>query len=154
MSGLSAVLSMMLLATPAVSAAPLERDAQVLAQMTIEQRVIIRVPIMPLRPPRPLRAAPPVIQWEERGSPKCLRTRDIKGAVIERGQTLHLVFSRVERYRIELDRSCRAADFYSGFYLEPTDDGKICARRDTLHSRAGASCEISRFRELTPQREP
>ena len=49
-----------------------------------------------------------------------------------------------------LEKSCRARDFYSGFYVERREDGNICINRDKLLSRAGAKCEVSRMRELIP----
>jgi hypothetical protein len=54
--------------------------------------------------------------------------------------------------RARLDHGCRALDFYSGFYLRPAPDGNICADRDSVRARSGASCEISRFRRLVAER--
>ena len=48
----------------------------------------------------------------------------------------------------ELERACSARDYYSGFYVQRTSDGQICVDRDTLQSRTGASCKLSRLREL------
>ena len=48
----------------------------------------------------------------------------------------------------ELERSCRARDFYSGFYLAKTSDGKLCVDRDTLLSRNGMNCKLTRIRQL------
>jgi hypothetical protein len=47
-----------------------------------------------------------------------------------------------------LERACRARDFYSGFYLARSSDGKLCVDRDTLQSRSGANCKLTRFRQL------
>ncbi|MEH6660794.1 MAG: hypothetical protein V7679_04010, partial [Parasphingorhabdus sp.] len=55
-----------------------------------------------------------------------------------------------KRIRAQLEDTCQARSFYSGFYVEKTKDGKICAGRDILHSRTGAKCEIDRLRELVP----
>ena len=49
-----------------------------------------------------------------------------------------------------LDKSCRARDFYSGFYVEQNADGQLCAGRDIIHSRAGANCAVTKLRELVP----
>jgi hypothetical protein len=47
-----------------------------------------------------------------------------------------------------LNRACRARDFYSGFYVERASDGRICVDRDTLLSRSGANCKLTRIRQL------
>ena len=51
-----------------------------------------------------------------------------------------------------LERSCSPQDFYSGFYIE-RQDGQLCAKRDHLQSRAGASCQISRLNRLVASRD-
>jgi hypothetical protein len=50
----------------------------------------------------------------------------------------------------ELERTCHARDFYSGFYLERNSDGMVCVDRDTLLSRSGTNCKLSRIRQLVP----
>jgi hypothetical protein len=47
-----------------------------------------------------------------------------------------------------LERSCSARDYYSGFYVERNSDGQICVRRDSLLSRSGANCKLTRLRQL------
>jgi hypothetical protein len=47
-----------------------------------------------------------------------------------------------------LERSCSARDYYSGFYIERNSDGQICVRRDSLLSRSGANCKLTRLRQL------
>jgi hypothetical protein len=54
------------------------------------------------------------------------------------------------RIRAVMDDECPALDFYKGFYLQP-DDARICAKRETIQNRVGASCRITRFRRLVPQ---
>jgi len=54
------------------------------------------------------------------------------------------------RGRAQLDEDCPALDFYNGFYLTP-QNGKVCAKRDDIHSRMGRSCRIERFRRLVPK---
>jgi hypothetical protein len=41
-------------------------------------------------------------------------------------------------------------DFYGQLYLLP-NDGRICARRDSIRSRVGGSCRIEKFRTLVPK---
>ena len=50
-----------------------------------------------------------------------------------------------QRIRAGSTSDCPALDFYGGFYLQP-DDERICAKRDSIHSRMGGSCRIERFR--------
>lgn len=123
-----------------------------LAQLTIEQRVIIRVPL--LSPPR--RRAPepppPPAQWREKKGPKCLDIRALRGASIVTPDGLDLILANQERYRAQLERTCRSIDFYAGFYIEPTEDGHLCASRDSLQARGGMSCQIAGFRRLIPDK--
>mgnify|MGYP003336510018 CR=1 FL=1 len=132
-------------------AVPLPGDApEEFAQLTIQQRVIIRVPMMraPAPPPRP---APPSEDddWEEHKGPNCLKLKTIVGARIVVQDGIDLIMRDSSRYRAKFERGCPSSGFYSGFYVEPTKDGSICAGRDTLMARNGMECEIDRFRSLS-----
>lgn len=126
------------------------------SQLTIEQRVIIRVPVVPQRAP----AAPSAVQrdrpppspeeYKEVKGPKCLQMRNLRGAIVEGERTLMLFSAPGERYRAHFGKSCRGADFYAGFYIVPNKDGAICAGRDDLHTRNGSTCEVQRFSRLVP----
>lgn len=123
-------------------------------QVRIEQRVVVRISphstaqrqsLMADLPQRPL---PP--RFEERKMEKCLPVSGIAGVETGSGNRL-LLFLRDRRVvTANLEKSCRARDFYSGFYVEPNEDGKLCVDRDKLQSRSGANCEIDRMRELVP----
>jgi len=54
------------------------------------------------------------------------------------------------RYRARLERGCNSMGFYSGFYVEPDEDGSLCSGRDQLQARSGLSCSIDSFRRLEP----
>ncbi len=41
-----------------------------------------------------------------------------------------------------------ARDYYSGFYFEPNEDGRLCVDRDRLLSRTGAKCSLSDMSQL------
>jgi len=121
-------------------------------QVRIEQRMTIRVsprsqtvrPNMLMNFPGRV-AAPRLV---ERKMGKCLKVENIAGVQPNGGNRL-LLFLRDQRLvGAELERSCRARDFYSGFYLTRNDDGKLCIDRDTLLSRSGANCKLSRIRQL------
>jgi len=118
---------------------PAEGDPVVLAQLTIRQRVVIRVP----------RVAPAVpVAWKEGRGAKCVAAADMAGAVVHARDRIDLVLRGGRRVRARLDDECRGLDFYSGFYLRPDRDGMVCAGRDAIRSRSGARCEIARMRLL------
>lgn len=120
-----------------------------LAQVTIEQRVIIRVPLarqraMPVEPP---------VEWQEKKGPKCLAIRSIRGASVTAKNSIDMTLINGERYRARLERGCRAVDFWSGFYVEATRDGSLCSGRDVIQARGGTECEIDTFRRLVADGE-
>jgi hypothetical protein len=88
--------------------------------------------------------------WEEHKGPKCIPARKIRGAMVAGREHVDFVLYDRTRIRARLSDDCPALDFYSGFYLTP-DDGRVCAKRDSIHSRIGSSCRIERFRGLTPK---
>lgn len=134
------------------------------AQMTIEQRVIIRVPMMrPGMPPPPpdMRGRsqadappppPPPMKWIERKGPRCVQLMQLRAASITSSQGVDLMMRDATRLRARLGRECRPEDLYSGFYIQPHSDGTLCAGRDRLLARSGASCPISDFRRLVPDK--
>lgn len=131
-----------------------------LAQVTIEQRVIIRIPtIPPPNAPRlqrgaltsPLPPEPPDnVELREVKGPKCIKLDSLRGAILNSRTGVTMLNDRDEAFRTHFGKSCRAADFYSGFYVQPTKDGSICAGRDTLHARNGSTCDIQKFTKLVP----
>lgn len=80
----------------------------------------------------------------------CVPVGDIAGVQTGGGNQLVLFLRDRRMVSARLEKACRARDFYSGFYLERNEDGKLCVDRDKLQSRAGANCELSRMRELVP----
>lgn len=119
-------------------------------QVRIEQRVTIRV--IPRSSPQVnlLAAAPNGASggFVEKKMGKCVQISGIVG-VQGSGPSNLILFMRDQRMvSAALERSCRARDFYSGFYLERNSDGKLCVDRDTLLSRSGANCKLARIRQL------
>lgn len=147
-----ATLSFLLVALALEGSASAARSGEtMLAQLTIEQRVIIRVPVMPRRSAgAQAESPPPPVELKEIKGPKCLVVRNLRGAIVEGERTLQLFSAPGERYRAHFGRSCRGADFYSGFYIAPSKDGSLCAGRDDLHTRNGSTCEVQRFTRLVP----
>ena len=114
------------------------------AQLTIQQRVVIRVPRMPAAQA----PAPRPITWKEKKGPKCVGAQTMAGALVSAPNQVDLVLIGGKRVRAKLDGDCRPLDFYSGFYVRPAKDGMICADRDAIRVRSGASCQIDTFKAL------
>lgn len=115
-----------------------------LAQLSIQQRIVIRVPRMPVATSPALKP----IEWKEKKGPKCVPAQGMAGALISAGKQVDLVLVGGKRVRAKLDRDCTPLDFYSGFYVRPSKDGMICADRDAIRVRSGASCQIDEFKLL------
>ncbi|WP_343525363.1 hypothetical protein [Sphingomonas sp.] len=138
------------LATPALLGAAespnqLRLDQTQYTQMIVRERVIVRVP----------RTPPPMVtpsRWKERKGPRCIPAQQMAGALPGDRGTVDIVLNGGKRVRARLARTCRQIDYYSTFYIRPGPDGQICAGRDPIRTRAGATCEIDRFRALVPAR--
>jgi len=116
-------------------------------RITITREQVVRIPLQPMRSlPMPR----PMTQWKEGRGPKCIPRSDIVGASLNAQKSVDFILRDRTRHRANLQRSCPALDYYRGFYLKPTADGKICQDRDAVHARSGGECEIDRFRKLTP----
>lgn len=128
------------------------RERQVVRQVRIERRVTVRISpargrnaqrLLSQLPQRELNA-----RYEERKTDKCLPVSSIAGVQTGSGNRL-LLFLRDRRIiTVNLEKACRARDFYSGFYVERNKDGNLCIKRDKLQSRTGAKCEVARMRQL------
>jgi hypothetical protein len=126
-------------------------------QVRIEQRVIIRIsPGTPVGREQSMAMVPrqPISQpFKEERTKDCVPISTIVG--VEPGQNNRLVLFMSDRRILtaELDRSCSARDFYSGFYIERNEDGRLCSGRDKLQSRAGASCGVAHLNRLVAKRD-
>lgn len=122
-------------------------------QVHIEQRMTIRVsPRANLPQPRDPAADSPKRakrqRMSERKIGKCLPIAGIAG-VEPNGPDSVILFMRDRRLiNAQLERSCPSRAFYSGFYLSRSPDGMVCVDRDTLLSRSGSACKLSRIRQL------
>lgn len=116
-------------------------------QVRIEQQTTIRVAPRPNMSVERLRA-PRIV---ERRIGRCLRLDGLAGVQVETGNRVLLYLRDRRVVRAELERSCRARDFYSGFYVAASEDGKVCVGRDILLSRSGANCKLTRIRQLVPE---
>lgn len=121
------------------------------AQVRIQKRIIIRVPRRRMANTNSLsditRNSAPVT-YKEKKIGKCLPMNNILGVQVSGDRYLDLITKDRRRIRAQLGKKCQARSFYSGFYMEKSGDGRMCADRDILHSRTGSKCEIERFRLL------
>lgn len=118
------------------------------AQLSIQQRVIIRVPLAK-KGKSPVRITPDSRDsWDEKKGPRCVALRSIRAAHIAVRNGVDLILTDDHRYRARLGKGCDAARFYSGFYVEPDADGSLCSGRDELQARGGMSCSIESFKRL------
>jgi hypothetical protein len=115
---------------------------QQVRRVIVGQQVILRVPVRPLPPPR--------FEWEEHKGPSCFPVAAIRGAMLSGPTNVDFLLPDRQRIRAEFADDCPALDFYGGFYLKPQDE-RVCANRDSVHSRIGGSCRIERFRRLVPK---
>ena len=128
--------------------------APIFEQVRIERRVILRISPSPNPIRQNLMAELPPRSAQRRFSQRpfgdCLPVASIAGVQAERGNRL-LLFLRDRRLVLaNLEKSCSSRDFYSGFYLESSDDGRLCIDRDRLMSRSGAKCQLSSMAQLVP----
>lgn len=120
----------------------MQRDsAQSVRIMTVEQRMIVRVPVR-------IRQNP-LLDWEENKKMKCFPARTIAGAYLTGPDTVDFILRSKHRIRAKLDSDCDGLDFYSGIYLQPESE-EVCAGRDEIRSRAGNSCRIRKLHTLVP----
>ena len=111
-----------------------------IAQLSVEQTLIVRVPRRTVKP----------LKWKTKKGPKCVAMSTIAGAAVVADDAIDLALRGGQRIRAQFSDDCPALDYYSGFYILPTADGRICADRDVIRTRSGGQCEIRRFRKLIP----
>ncbi|HWI85090.1 MAG TPA: hypothetical protein VNT42_02035 [Sphingomonas sp.] len=115
-----------------------------LAQLTFRSRVVVRVQTSSL--------SLPVVQLREKKGPRCIAIEEILAAGVLARSSVDIVMRGGFRMRARFSASCPGLDYYSGFYLVPSTDGRICAGRDLFRDRAGGECAIERFRKLIASR--
>ncbi|HEU0043470.1 hypothetical protein [Sphingomonas sp.] len=139
------LVTLLALAAPALAADRVAPPAGgQIARLTIQQRVVIRVP----RVPEARLPLPKPVKWKEKKGPECVAAQTMAGALISAPNQVDLVLIGGKRVRAKLDGDCKPLDFYSGFYVRPSKDGMICRDRDAIRVRSGASCQIDDFKLL------
>jgi hypothetical protein len=118
------------------------QQAQGVRRVWVHDELIISIPVRP----RPMQG----FDWVEQKGPKCIAANRIAGATLSGPSSIDFILRDRSRVRAKMDSECPALDFYKGFYLQP-DDERVCAKRETIRNRVGASCRIEKFRTLVPQ---
>ncbi len=138
-------------AGPAESVTQKAYDPPPARQVSIEQRVTIRVaPRAPALPAAfdslPANGVSP--RFTEKKMGKCIPVGGIAGVQYRDASRLVLYLRDRRMVSITLEKGCRARDFYSGFYVARNNDGQLCVDRDEILSRAGANCTLSAMQQL------
>lgn len=120
--------------------------AQTSGTLIMRSRTVVRV----APPSRPVPDTE--LKWDESKANKCQPLGDIAAAVATGERHMDLLMRNRTRIRARFKRGCRGDDFYAGFYVEPSQDGMLCANRDSVRARTGMTCRIDRFRRLTLDR--
>jgi hypothetical protein len=146
----------LLLASAAAAGTPVPAGSAAgagLAQVTIRERIIIRIPsrLQGRTDPTGQVGPPRQPEWAEKKGPKCIAADQLGGAIVS-GDYVDLVMRGGERIRAQLDGDCSALGYYGGFYLKPSADGQVCAGRDTIRTRSGDRCTIKKFKKLVAKR--
>lgn len=132
--------------------APSDARAQSRGQIRIEQRVYVRIAPRSVAARRNMLAQLPVQpraqRYQEERAEKCVPVSRIAGVETGSGNRLLLFLRDRGIMSVNLEKACRARDFYAGFYVERNEDGQLCVNRDTLQSRNGARCDIQRMMQL------
>lgn len=128
------------------------KDALIVGQIRFEQRVIVRISPRGVGNRRNMLARLPTrantTRYKEQKAERCVPVNRIAGVETGSGNRLLLFLQNSQILSLNLEKACRAKDFYSGFYVEQNKDGNLCVDRDTLQSRNGARCDIERMMEL------
>ena len=140
------------IATPPFRVLEEARRSEVLGQVRITQRVIIRIsPSTPDARQRMMSSLPRrenTAAFEEVDHDDCIETAGIAGVTSTRDNRLLFFMRNQDILAAQLERGCTARAFYSGFYVERSEDGRLCVRRDMLQSRAGQSCSLENMTRL------
>lgn len=123
-------------------------DEARLTQLIVRERIVIRVPRVAPVGRTALPMPPKPVTWRETKGPKCIPARGMAGMMISAPKQVDLMLIGGKRVRARLNGDCKPLDFYNGFYLRPDGDGMICAARDSIRMRSGASCGIDAFKTL------
>ena len=125
-------------------------------QVRIEQRIVIRIAPIPSDTRQRMSAIIPPMPREGRYKEEklhgCVPVSSI--AWIQPGDDNRLMLVLRDRRVLSaaLERRCHAEEFYQGAYVERSEDGQLCARRERLQSRTGSSCQVAKLSRLVARK--
>jgi hypothetical protein len=141
---------LLLLAAPGPPPAPPEWSR---AAGMLEQHLTIHVPRVTVTTSATFVVRRSVsVPLVEKKASDCVKIEKISGFSVSANDSVDLLLDDGKLLRVKLGDDCRALGFYSGFYVKPTSDKKICAGRDSLRARSGRSCSVTEFKSLKPAR--
>ena len=138
-----------LLAAPAPMPEPPDRD---MAPPLMQQQVTIHVPRVTVTTTTIIMRTPRRPVLIEKKADDCVKMEKLAGFTVNRFDSVDLVLKDGSFLRVKLGADCPALGFYNGFYVRPTKDKKICAKRDSIRSRSGRSCSVQAFASLVQAR--
>lgn len=157
---------MMLLAGPAlvVSDAPApapawDRAAGMMQHVTVmvprititsTTTIITSGPVPAPPAPRAAKGREAPMFFREKKADDCIKMKKIRGFMVNTPESIDLLLDDGVQLRAHLGSNCPALGFYTGFYVKPNPDGKICVGRDLLRSRMGKTCGLDQFSKLVP----
>lgn len=130
-------------------ASPSIEPPVLIAQMSIQRQSVVRI----APAPAPRQKLPSLEKWKEKDAPKCFAVGSVAGILITKLDSLDMLLRGGKWVRARLEKGCPSTDFYSGFYMKPSADGRLCEDRDVIHSRAGGACAIRKFKALVPPKQ-
>lgn len=151
--------SLLLLAGPAVATAPegvrageapsWDKLSGAMQHVTIHvPRVTMTTTIIATAVPLP--PQPPRMFYREKKADDCIKSDKVVGFSVNSSDSVDFILENGKKLRAKLGAACRVLGFYTGLYVKPHPDGKMCVGRDRLRSRSGTSCGIEEFRHLVP----
>jgi hypothetical protein len=127
-------------------------ERQTVRQVRIERRVVVRISPQTMAARQELSAQmferELAGRYAEKRIGTCLPLEGIAAVQTGSGNRLVLFLRDQRMVSLSLEKTCRARDFYSGFYVERHEDGRLCVDRDRLQSRTGVQCGVARLRQL------
>lgn len=121
------------------------------AAALVAQHITIHVPRMTVTTTVVRREMRPPV-YREKNADDCVKMKKVVGYAVSDIDSVDLILDDGTRLRAKLGSDCPALGFYSGFYVKPNPDGKLCTRRDVLRGRSGVGCSIDAFKKLVAER--
>lgn len=116
----------------------------------LQQRVTVHVPRVSVSSATIVLRETRRVRVVEKKADDCVKVDQLAGFTVNRPDSVDLMLRDGKLLRAKLGVDCPALGFYSGFYVKPTKDRKICAKRDSFRSRSGRLCDVEAFRKLVP----